>query len=185
LLWRKVQPDSAHSFAERGLKLLSPSNIQCEAAAFRYFPNLLIISKGQRAQHGRSSCHVRETGGLRQFGNVTPASPPTREQFVPFPNHSRKHLKRRREGHHRRLQTHKMSIYTLVFGESTESHERDTESQALQLPRARHAHDWLHPEFDLEMQLAHHLFSVCVLGEERGGQHRRPEGMNKSKASTR
>ena len=49
----KIQPDSAHSFAERGLKLLSPSNIQCEAAAFRHFPNLLIISEGQRARQRR------------------------------------------------------------------------------------------------------------------------------------
>src|SRR5215469_7201950 len=50
LLWRKIQPDSAHSFAERGFKLLSPSNIQCKASTFRHFPNLLIISEGQGAR---------------------------------------------------------------------------------------------------------------------------------------
>src|SRR6516165_4043399 len=53
LLWRKIQPDSAHSFAERGFKLLSPSNIQGEATAFRHFPNLLITSEGQRARQRR------------------------------------------------------------------------------------------------------------------------------------
>src|SRR5215469_1851009 len=53
LLWRKIQPDSAHSCAERGLKLLSASNIQGEATAFRHFPNLLIISEGQRARQRR------------------------------------------------------------------------------------------------------------------------------------
>jgi len=53
LLWRKIQPDSAHAFAECGFKLLSPSNIQCTATAFRHFPNLLIISKGQRARQWR------------------------------------------------------------------------------------------------------------------------------------
>src|SRR5215469_6664932 len=53
LLGRKIQPDSAHSFAERGLKLLSPSNIQRAATAFRHFPNLLIISEGQRARQRR------------------------------------------------------------------------------------------------------------------------------------
>ena len=50
LLWRKIQPDSPYPFSERGLKLLSPSNIQCAATAFCHFPNLLIISEGQRAK---------------------------------------------------------------------------------------------------------------------------------------
>jgi hypothetical protein len=53
LLWRKIQPDAAHPFSERGYKLLSPSNIQCAATAFRHFPNLLIISEGQRARQPR------------------------------------------------------------------------------------------------------------------------------------
>src|SRR6516162_4469434 len=53
LLARKVQPDSPHPFAERGFKLLSPSNIQGEAAAFRHFPNLPIISEGQRVRQLR------------------------------------------------------------------------------------------------------------------------------------
>src|SRR5215472_15166796 len=53
LLWRQIQPDSPYPFAERGFKLLSPSNIQGEATAFRHFPNLLIISEGQRARQRR------------------------------------------------------------------------------------------------------------------------------------
>jgi hypothetical protein len=53
LVWRKIQPDSSYPFAERGFKLLSPRNIQGAAAAFRHFPNLPIISKGQRARQQR------------------------------------------------------------------------------------------------------------------------------------
>ena len=53
LRWRKIQPDSARSFAEHGFKLLSPSNIQGEAAAFRHFPDLLTISEGQCARQRR------------------------------------------------------------------------------------------------------------------------------------
>jgi hypothetical protein len=60
LLWRKIQPDSAHSFAERGFKLLSPSNIQCEAAAFRHFPNLPIIGESQLTRQGRLHVLLKE-----------------------------------------------------------------------------------------------------------------------------
>jgi hypothetical protein len=53
LLWRKIQPDSAHAFAERLLNLLPTSDIRGEAAAFRYLPNLPISSEGQRSRQRR------------------------------------------------------------------------------------------------------------------------------------
>ena len=53
LLRRKIQPDSPSTFAERAFDFPAPSNIQWEAAAFRHFPNLLIISEGQRARQRR------------------------------------------------------------------------------------------------------------------------------------
>ena len=47
---RKIQPDSAHPFAESSSDLLAPSDMQGEAAAFRYFPNLPIISESHRSR---------------------------------------------------------------------------------------------------------------------------------------